>query len=130
MCITEVVAALIWNDGRFLACQRAPHKTRGLLWDFVGGKVEPGETREEALVRECKEELDITIAPGDIFMEVVHQYPDMKVHLTLFNAIIAEGSLKCLEHNALRWLLPEEIDQCDFCPADIDILTEIKRNHS
>ena len=58
---TEVVAALIWQDGRFLICQRPRHKARGSLWEFVGGKVEPGESKEEALIRECREELGITV---------------------------------------------------------------------
>ena len=85
----EVVAALIWDENRFLACQRPAHKARGLLWEFVGGKVEPGETREQALIRECQEELAITVAVQDVFMEVDHVYPDLTVHLTLFNASIA-----------------------------------------
>jgi len=127
--ITEVVAALIWDNGRFLACQRPAHKARGLLWEFVGGKVEPGETKEEALIRECREELAITVAPGEVFMEVIHQYPDLNVKLTLFHATIAEGEPVCLEHNALRWLLPHEIDHYDFCPADVEILAEIKRKY-
>ena len=89
--MTEVVAALIWDENRFLACQRPAHKARGLLWEFVGGKVEPGETREQALIRECQEELAVTVAVQDVFMEVDHVYPDLTVHLTLFNASIAEG---------------------------------------
>ena len=89
--MTEVVAALIWRGDRFLACQRPAHKARGLLWEFVGGKVEPGESKEQALVRECQEELAVTVAPRDIFMEVTHEYPDMTVHLTLFNAGITAG---------------------------------------
>ena len=83
--MTEVVAALIWEGETFLICQRPAHKARGLLWEFVGGKVEPGETREEALVRECREELDIRVAVGEPFMEVIHAYPDLTVHLTLFH---------------------------------------------
>ena len=63
----EVVAALIWRGDRFLACQRPAHKARGLLWEFVGGKVEPGETKEEALVRECREELGVTVRVGEVF---------------------------------------------------------------
>jgi len=124
--ITEVVAALIWDGDRFLACQRPAHKTRGLLWEFVGGKVEAGESHEEALVRECREELDITVSVGDVFMELVHEYPDLTVHLTLFNASIAEGVPKMLEHNDIRWLRVEEIDQYQFCPADKDILRRLK----
>ena len=86
--MTEVVAALIWNGNKFLACQRPANKARGLLWEFVGGKVEQGETKEAALIRECREELGITVAVGAVFMEVVHKYPDLTVHLTLFHAKI------------------------------------------
>ena len=125
--MTEVVAALIWRGERFLACQRPAHKARGLLWEFVGGKVEPGETREQALIRECREELDVTVAPRDIFMEVTHEYPDLTVHLTLFNADLPQGEPRALEHNDLRWITVEEIDQLAFCPADKEILERLKR---
>ncbi len=125
--ITEVVAALIWRGERFLACQRPEHKVRGLLWEFVGGKVEPGETREQALVRECREELDVTVVPGEVFMEVTHEYPDLTVHLTLFHAQLSEGEPKALEHNALRWITVQEIDQLAFCPADEVILERLKQ---
>ena len=123
----EVVAALIWDEeGRFMACQRPAHKARGLLWEFVGGKVELGETRQEALVRECREELAVTVEVGDIFMEVDHVYPDLTVHLTLFNARIACGTPQKLEHNDIRWLKIAEIDGYDFCPADEEILKRLK----
>ena len=124
----EVVAALIWNGDRFMICQRPAHKARGLLWEFVGGKVEPGETLEEALVRECREELAITVAVGEPFMEATHQYPDIHVHLTLFHAAIAEGEPQMLEHNDLRWITPAQIPDFDFCPADADILKHIMEN--
>jgi len=124
--MTEVVAALIWNKNRFLACQRPAHKTRGLLWEFVGGKVEPGETREQALIRECQEELSVTVAVQDVFMEVDHVYPDLTVHLTLFNAAIAEGVPQKIEHNDLRWITVEEINGYEFCPADEEILRRLK----
>lgn len=123
---TEVVAALIWEGNRFLACRRPAHKKRGLLWEFVGGKVEPGETKEAALVRECREELGITVAVGDVFMELTHEYPDLTVHLTLFEARIAEGVPQLLEHAALCWLTPREVDDYEFCPADEEILERIK----
>ena len=127
----EVVAALIWDkQGRFMACQRPAHKARGLLWEFVGGKVEKGESKEDALIRECREELGITVAVGDIFMDVVHEYPDITVHLILFNAQIAEGTIQLLEHNDARWILPSEIPNYQFCPADKDILAEIVRRFS
>ena len=100
--MVEVVAALIWDKDRFMICQRPENKARSLLWEFVGGKVEPGETKELALIRECKEELAVTLSVGDVFMDVVHEYPDITVHLTLFNAAIAEGIPQKLEHNDIR----------------------------
>ena len=124
--MTEVVAALIWEKDRFLACQRPAHKARALLWEFVGGKVEPDETKEEALIRECKEELGVTVAVEDVFMEVTHEYPDLTVHLTLFNARIAEGVPQKLEHHDIRWMTVEEIDDFPFCPADVEILARLK----
>jgi len=125
--MTEVVAALIWDGDRFLACQRPAHKRRGLLWEFVGGKREPGESREEALVRECREELGVTVLVDDLFMELTHVYPDLTVHLFLYNAKIIEGEPQLLEHNDLQWLTVDEIDNYTFCPADKDILAELKQ---
>lgn len=123
--MTEVVAALIWKNDRFMICRRPPHKTRGLLWEFVGGKTEPGESPEEALRRECKEELDVTIEVLDLFMEVVHAYPDMTVHLSLYNAKIMHGTPKMLEHCDIKWIHPSEIPNYDFCPADTEILEKL-----
>ena len=125
MKMTEVVAALIWQGNEFMICQRPANKARGLLWEFVGGKVEPGETKEQALIRECQEELAVTLSVGDIFMDVVHEYPDLTVHLTLFNATIAKGEPQKLEHNDIRWITPSEIQNYEFCPADEEILVEI-----
>ena len=124
--MTEVVAALIWDKNKFMICQRPAHKARGLLWEFVGGKVEPGETKQQALVRECQEELAITLNVGDVFMDVTHEYPDLTVHLTLFHATIREGVPQKLEHNDIRWITVGEIDQYDFCPADEVILDKLK----
>ena len=123
----EVVAALIWDTDKFMICQRPAHKARALLWEFVGGKVEPGETKEQALIRECQEELAITLSVGDVFMDVVHKYPDITVHLTLFNATISKGIPQKLEHNDIKWITVEEIDQFDFCPADTEILVQLKQ---
>ena len=123
--VTEVVAALIWDGDRFMACQRPAHKARGLLWEFAGGKVEPGETREEALIRECREELAVTLEVGDVFMDVTHVYPDLTVHLTLFHAAIAEGIPQKLEHNDIRWLRVTDIPDYPFCPADVEILERL-----
>ena len=127
--ITDVVAALIWQDNRFMICQRPAHKARGLLWEFVGGKTEPGETMEQALIRECKEELDITVNVGHCFIQVIHAYPDIHIRLSLFHCTIAEGTPSLLEHADLKWILPSEIPQYDFCPADEEILVEIQKNY-
>ena len=124
--ITEVVAALIWRGDKFMICQRPANKARALLWEFVGGKVESGETKEQALIRECKEELDILLSVGAVFMDVIHEYPDLTVHLTLFNAIISEGEPQKLEHNDIKWITPNEIPNFEFCPADEEILAKIK----
>ncbi len=124
--VAEVVAALVWDGDRFLICQRPAHKARGLLWEFVGGKVEPGETKEQALIRECREELAVTLSVGEVFMEVDHEYPDLNVHLTLFNAAISEGTPRMLEHNDIRWITVEEIPQYEFCPADEAILKKLR----
>ena len=127
--MVEVVSALIWQGEKFMICQRPAHKARRLLWEFVGGKVEPGETKEQALVRECQEELAVTLSVEDVFMDVVHEYPDLIVHLTLFNATIAEGEPQKLEHNDIRWITPSEIPKYEFCQADEEILKKIIEVH-
>ena len=128
MNIVEVVSALSWDGDRFMICQRPANKQRALLWEFVGGKVEPGETKEAALIRECTEELAVTVAPQDIFMDVIHEYPDITVHLTLFNAVITAGIPQKLEHNDIRFITVDEIPQYEFCPADVEILVKIKES--
>ena len=125
----QVVAALIWDNDKFLICQRPITKARGLLWEFVGGKVEENETKEQALIRECKEELDIIISVGEVFVELTHVYPDITVHLTLFNAQIKEGVPRLIEHNDMRWITPAQIPNYDFCPADQEILRKIKERN-
>ena len=127
--MTEVVAALIWRGEKFMICQRPAHKARGLLWEFVGGKVERGETKEQALTRECREELGIQLSVGEVFMDVTHEYPDLLVHLTLFHATIAEGEPKMLEHNDIQWITPSEIPNYDFCPADVEILEKLMQDY-
>ena len=129
MKITEMVAALIWRGDKFMICQRPAHKARGLLWEFVGGKVEEGETKQQALIRECREEIAVTLDVGEIFMDVTHEYPDLTVHLTLFNATIAEGEPQMLEHVDIRWITPREIPEYDFCPADVEILDKLRQSY-
>ena len=128
--MTDVVAALIWDRDRFMICQRPAHKARGLLWEFVGGKTEPGETMEAALIRECREELDVMVSVGNIFTQVVHEYPDILIRLTLFHCTIAEGTPRMLEHNDIQWIRPDQIPEYDFCPADKDILALIQKTYA
>lgn len=121
----EVVAALIKQDNKFLICQRPAHKARGLFWEFVGGKVEKGETMQQALVRECQEELAITVAVQDVFAQTVHCYDDVTIRLTLFNAVITSGAPQMLEHVDLQWITPDQIPNYNFCPADKEILEKL-----
>ena len=97
--------------------------------EFVGGKVEPGETKPQALIRECQEELDITVAPAELFMELDHVYPDLTIHLSLYHCTIAQGIPKLLEHHAMAWICPEEIPSYEFCPADAEILMRIRQKY-
>jgi 8-oxo-dGTP diphosphatase len=121
----NVVAALIWDKDKFLICKRPATKARPLLWEFVGGKVESGETNEEALARECYEELDINLNIGNEFTRVTHGYPDVTVNLILFNATILSGVPTLKEHKDIRWIKPTEISNFEFCPADKHLLERI-----
>lgn len=127
--MVEVVAVLLWKEGKFLICQRPEHKARGGLWEFAGGKVEPGETGKQALVRECREELGVTIVPGEVFYQVTHVYPDITVHLTLYHGTLESGEPKLLEHQDLQWIFPSQVGNYDFCPADVEILQEIQTKY-
>lgn len=124
--ITKVAAALIRDGEKFMICQRPAHKARGLLWEFVGGKQEKGEKLPDTLVRECMEELGVRVRVHDVFMQLVHEYPDLTVELTLFNAEIESGTPKLLEHNAIKWITVQEIPDYDFCPADVEILKKLR----
>lgn len=130
--MVEVVAALIRDGDKFMICRRPAWKARGLKWEFVGGKVEPGESRAQALMRECREELDLEIETSDesVFMEVDHVYPDIKIHLTLLEARIVRGTPKMLEHCAIDWITPGMIGDYEFCPADKEILDRLQEDQS
>ena len=123
--MTEVAAALIREDGRILICRRPAHKARGLLWEFPGGKLEPGETPGEALERECREELGCRVEAGEAYLELTHHYPDLTVRLTLCHARIAEGRPQRLEHAEIRWAAREELEDFEFCPADREIVRRL-----
>lgn len=122
-----VAAALIRDGNRFFIGQRPEGKARAGLWEFIGGKTEPGETPQQALVRECKEEIGVTVEVGSLFTDVLHNYPDLFVHLYVYNAKIVKGEPQRLEHQDFRWIMPEEIDDFKFCPADVDVLAKIKK---
>ena len=122
----EVVAALIvGGDSRFLLCQRPFSKARGGLWEFVGGKVEPGETRAQALCRECREELGIETAVDGEVITVTHEYPDLTVRLTLLRARIVSGAITLIEHQAAKWVNVCEAQGMELCPADREMLALI-----
>ena len=123
----EVVAALLWEKDKFLICQRPAGKSRGLLWEFPGGKVEPGETMQQALARECAEELAVTVEVGSQFFQVTHEYPDTAIQLTVFHCVVGSGVPQALEHNDLRWVHPGQTEGYEFCPADVGVLQEVKR---
>lgn len=123
--MTEVVAALLWKGGAFMICQRPTRKAQGLLWEFAGGKVEPGETKEQALIRECREELGVQVAVDEEFTQVTHVYPDLTVHLTVFHARITGGTVQKLEHHDICYMTPGEISNYNFCPADQAILQKL-----
>ena len=123
----EVVAALIYDaEGRFLICQRPAHKARGLQWEFPGGKIESGETANEALVRECREEMDIAVLCEGEYTDLVYQYPELCVHLHLIRCRIAEGEPKRIEHADMRWIELSQADDFDFCPADRIFIERMK----
>lgn len=121
--ITEVVGAIIKDGDRYLVGQRAANKSQGGLWEFMGGKIEPGETPEQALARECREELDLEIENEHIIDSVIHEYPEKTIRLTLISCSPKIGSLpKALEHQQIRWVTREEMDAIDFAPADRELI--------
>ena len=120
----EVVAALVERDGRFLACRRDTRKARGGMWEFPGGKVEPGETRAQALTRELGEELGVQAEAGAEAAQVVHAYEDVTVRLTLLRATLC-GEPKRLEHADMRFMTREEAADEPFCPADRRLLRQL-----
>lgn len=122
----EVVAAIITHNGRVFATQRGYGEFRD-GWEFPGGKMEPGETPPQALVREIREELDTEIAVGDLVETVEYDYP--KFHLTMhcFLCTIQSGDLVLKEHEAARWLTREELDDVDWLPADVKVVEKLKK---
>ncbi|MBQ8081315.1 MAG: (deoxy)nucleoside triphosphate pyrophosphohydrolase [Clostridia bacterium] len=114
----EVVAALLEKDGKVLICQRPAGKARAHQWEFPGGKIEPGETPDQALQRECREELGADITANSPAADIVFDYPDVRVHLTLIRARVTGRGPQALEHEALCWVDYHDLLAFDLCPAD------------
>lgn len=122
----EVTAAIIRNkQGELLICQRPHHKNCSLLWEFPEGKQEPGESLEECLVRECREELSIGIFVDDKFADTISENSVGRIHLTFFNCTIQEGTVTTKEHADLKWVKMSGLDDYEFCPADKKIVNSL-----
>jgi len=124
----RVVAALLAHperEGVFLCQQRLPGGAQALLWEFPGGKVEPGEREQDALVRECREELDVEVAVDRRLWEGVHAYPELEVELILYSARLLSGEPKSLGAEALAWRTLAEMQALPFCEADVPLLEDL-----
>lgn len=121
----NVVAAIIKKDNMILATKRGYGEFIN-MWEFPGGKIEPGESLEEALVREITEELDCTIKPTKFALNLEYQYPDFYLKMACFEAIITEGTPRLVEHNDARWLAKHELDDVNWIPADLQIIDYLK----
>lgn len=122
----EVVAAIITHNGRVFATQRGYGEFKD-GWEFPGGKMEPGETPPQALVREIREELDTEIAVGDLVETVEYDYPEFHLTMHCFLCTIRFGDPVLKEHEAARWLTREELDDVDWLPADVKVVETLKR---
>ena len=121
----QVAAAIIQKDEKILICQRSAGGNCAFLWEFPGGKLEPNESLEECLIRECKEELEIEISVIDIFVETTYKYPEREIGFTFYEAAIIGGELKMNVHNDMQWVFPSELVQYQFCPADLEIVEKL-----
>ena len=118
----EVTAAIIQQEGRILICQRPANKACGLLWEFPGGKIEAGETGEQCIIRECQEELGVTLHVEHKLTDIIYEYPDRIVHLHFYLCDIAAGTPEKKEHEEIKWIEPHEVKLYTFCPADAEML--------
>lgn len=124
----EVSAAIIERNGKFLIAQRPANKSQGLKWEFPGGKAESGETAEESLVREIREELDIDIKVKALLGESIYEYPNGAIKLIGFYSEWVSGSLKLHEHKAVKWVTAKELKYYDFSPADMFFVKKLAEN--
>ncbi len=123
----KVVAAIIQKENKILATKRGYGEFIN-MWEFPGGKIEPGETKEEALIREIKEELNIEINVDEFVIDIEYQYPNFYLFMSCFMCSIKEGSIKLLEHNDGKWITKEELNTLNWLPADIDAVNYLKEN--
>ena len=123
--MTEVVAALVRKDDRFLICQRPADRRRGSLWEFAGGKMEPGETLDKALARECREKVGIRVRVGKELGDVYYDYPDIAVHVHLFEAELLHGTPRTRCVGDVKWISVDEVENYQFCPADEQLIAEV-----
>lgn len=126
MKVIKVVAAIMIQNGRVFATQRGYGEFKD-GWEFPGGKVEPEETPQEALVREIKEELNTVIEVGELLDTVEYDYPDFHLSMDCFICKIIAGDLELKEHEDARWLTTETLDSVDWLPADLDLIQKIKK---
>ena len=124
--LVNVVVAIIRDGNKIFATQRGYGEFQG-YWEFPGGKIEEGETPEQALIREIKEELDTDILVGDLIDTIEYDYPDFHLSLKCFWAEIGSGDLLLKEHAAAKWLTADKLDSVEWLPADITLIEKIKR---
>ena len=125
--MVNVVAAVIKDEnGKILITQRNLKKAQGGLWEFPGGKIEPNETRENAIVREIKEELDLDIQVENYISEKVFNYPEKDINLIALECKKIKGDIKLLEHEDYKWISSSELENFEFAPADIFIVEKLK----
>ena len=123
----EVVAAIIHDNGKILATQRGYGEFKN-GWEFPGGKMQPGETPEEAIIREIKEELRVTIKPEKLLMTVEYDYPTFHLTMHCFFSVITEGTIELVEHEAMAWLEEPQLESVSWLPADIEVVHELQRH--
>ena len=123
----EVVAAIIVKDHKVFATQRGYGEWKD-FWEFPGGKIDAGETPEEALYREIKEELDTEIAVGELFTTINYDYPTFHITMHCYLCTIENGSLTLLEHEAAKWLSLDQLDSVTWLPADLLVIAELQKS--